>query len=234
MNRDRLHHVLDRLAANAGDPEVSVGDALCATALEVVRVDGAGLSIHIGDLPPYSIGVAGSDMVAIHELERTLGEGPCIDAFRNRVPVAEPDLNDLGVQQWPAFSPEALRTSARAAFGYPLLIADECFGALNLYTTTAGPLAEGQHEDALLIADISTHAVVTSLTLEPDSAAALEFEDVIRNQDVVHQATGMVSVQLSLPIVDSLARLRARAFADGRPLSDVARDIVNRQLRLEE
>ena len=48
----------------------------------------------------------------------------------------------------------------------------------------------------------------------------------------IHQATGMVSVQLELPIDEAFVMLRARAFSLGRPLGDVARDVVERRLRL--
>ena len=46
----------------------------------------------------------------------------------------------------------------------------------------------------------------------------------------VHQATGMVLVQLDITPKDAFARLRAYAFAQRRPLSDVARDVVARRL----
>ena len=49
----------------------------------------------------------------------------------------------------------------------------------------------------------------------------------------VHQATGMVSAQLEVPIDEAFVRLRAHAFADGRSLRDVARDVVSRRLTLE-
>jgi hypothetical protein len=42
----------------------------------------------------------------------------------------------------------------------------------------------------------------------------------------------MTSVQLGIPIEDALARLRAHAFGTGRRVTDVARDVVERRLRL--
>jgi hypothetical protein len=47
------------------------------------------------------------------------------------------------------------------------------------------------------------------------------------------QAQGMVTVQLGVPLADALARIRARAYSDNRPLREVARDIVTRRLRLD-
>ena len=49
----------------------------------------------------------------------------------------------------------------------------------------------------------------------------------------VHQATGMISVQLDLGMQDAFARLRGRAFADRRSLAEVAADVVARRLRFD-
>ena len=49
----------------------------------------------------------------------------------------------------------------------------------------------------------------------------------------IYQAAGMVTVQLDVDITEALARMRAYAYAEERPLSEVARDIVARRLRLE-
>jgi hypothetical protein len=43
----------------------------------------------------------------------------------------------------------------------------------------------------------------------------------------------MVSVQLGITVAEGLLRLRARAFAEGRPLADVAADVVTRRIRLD-
>lgn len=231
MNEERLRHVLDRFAHHSA--KSGVGAAVCATAVEVVAVDGAGISLHVPSGSPFSLAAAGEDMEVIHELERTLGEGPCIDAFRSGQPTSEPDL-EAGAAAWPAFRSEALRTSARAFFGYPVSVDDDRVGALNLYTTRTGPLGQGQHEDALLLAELSSYAVVTGLATSPTGVHVRNLEDAFRSGDHVHLATGMISVQLGIPIVDASARLRARAFADERTVAELAKDVVERRLRFEE
>ncbi len=47
----------------------------------------------------------------------------------------------------------------------------------------------------------------------------------------VHQATGMISVQLDVTQAVALIRLRAYAFSQHRPLADVAADVVARRVR---
>jgi AmiR/NasT family two-component response regulator len=44
----------------------------------------------------------------------------------------------------------------------------------------------------------------------------------------------MLSVQLDLSVGDALSRLRAYAYAEGRPINDVAQEIVDRRLRIGE
>jgi AmiR/NasT family two-component response regulator len=43
----------------------------------------------------------------------------------------------------------------------------------------------------------------------------------------------MISVQLGISVGDAFTRLRARAFADDRPLSEVAIDVVARRIRFD-
>ncbi len=42
----------------------------------------------------------------------------------------------------------------------------------------------------------------------------------------------MLAAQLDIDLAEALARLRARAYADDRPLYDVSVDVVTRALRL--
>ena len=47
----------------------------------------------------------------------------------------------------------------------------------------------------------------------------------------MHQATGMIAVEASVPLTQALVLLRARAFAAERPILDLARDVIARTVR---
>jgi hypothetical protein len=49
----------------------------------------------------------------------------------------------------------------------------------------------------------------------------------------VYQTQGMIMVQLRVTLDEALLRMRAYAYAQGRPLADVARDVVNRTLHFD-
>ncbi|MDQ3106993.1 MAG: ANTAR domain-containing protein [Actinomycetota bacterium] len=229
MDELRVRRVLDALARHRIDVSEGLGDALCATGVDLLEVDGVGLTLQQAGTEAVPFGVSSGEMAQLEELERTLGEGPCVDAFTWGTPVGEPDLASSG--RWPAFTRAALQTPARSAFGYPLVIGDVTFGALNLFSTRSVPLTADQHQDALALAHVAIHTAFSVLTLGGEQA--VEQWNFASNELVVSQATGMIAVQLSVPVGDALARLRAHAFATDRRLSDVAHDVVDRRLRFE-
>ena len=65
----------------------------------------------------------------------------------------------------------------------------------------------------------------------PGGTLAAELEAGADLHYPVHQASGMVSVQLGVSVGQALIRLRAYSFADDRPLADVAASVVARTLR---
>jgi hypothetical protein len=75
---------------------------------------------------------------------------------------------------------------------------------------------------------------VHSTLLTPDRADPLEQPLLAGGDDhaLVHQAAGMVAVQLGCGAADALAVMRARAFAEDEPLDTIAADVVHRRLRM--
>jgi AmiR/NasT family two-component response regulator len=61
----------------------------------------------------------------------------------------------------------------------------------------------------------------------PKNAQALD------TRAVVHQAAGMISAQLNVPIPTALQRLQAYAADHGRTVANVATDVVARRLHFE-
>ncbi len=168
----------------------------------------------------------------IEELQYTLGEGPCVDAYRQDQVVAEPDLADPAERRWPAFTPPALQAGVRAVFGFPLRVGTVRLGALNLYRDPPGPLTGDQHADALVVADVAARWVLEAQAGAPPDTVAEELEAGADFHFAVHNAAGIVSVQQGISVTEALIRLRAHAFSSDRLLADVARDVIARRLRL--
>jgi AmiR/NasT family two-component response regulator len=51
---------------------------------------------------------------------------------------------------------------------------------------------------------------------------------------LIHQATGMVLAQSGTTAEDAYLIIQARAYADNRPMRDVAEDIIERRIRFSD
>ena len=204
---------------------------LCQVCADVTAVSGAGIMLMWSDSPAGSLCTTSQMSDLIEQLQYALGEGPCVDAYRQDWPVLEPDLAKPSTSRWPAFSPPAIEAGVRGIFGFPLQVGAVRLGALNLCCDRPGPLSDDQHADALVMAGIAARSVLVLQAEAPPGALAAELEEGADFHYVVHQAAGMVAAQLDVSVGQALVRLRAYAFANDRPLTEVARDVVERTLR---
>lgn len=207
---------------------------MCSAAVKAIPASGAGLSV-ITDSGNRGVATA-SDAASelIDELQFTLGEGPCMDAFTSRRPVLESDLGSSGATRWPVYSPAAHEKGVRAVFAFPLQIGAARLGVLDLYREQTGSLSPAELAQALNFADVATTMLLDAQEQATPGAAPEGFDEAMEYQFELFQAQGMVMVMLDITIIEALAVLRAYAYAHNRDLADVARDVVNRRLRLDE
>lgn len=230
MAGDRLLRILAKMSSgSAAEPEPA---RLCEVCAEVAGMTGAGIMLMTGDTQQGSVCSSNEVSALIEELQFTLGEGPCVDAHRQERPVLEPDLADPANPRWLGFTPPAVAAGARAVFGFPLQVGSVRLGALNLYRDQAGPMSDDQYADSLVLAGVAARAVLAMQAHAVPGTLSTELEEGADFRFVVHQASGMVAVQLGVSVREALARLRAYAFGNELPLSDVAEAIVARKLRL--
>ena len=219
-----------------GDPHGTAGSLrrLCAAAVRSLPAWGAGVSLMSED--GVRVVAAASDAASgrVDELQFTLGEGPCIDAFRSRRPVLEPDMLAGGSVRWPAYGQAACQEGVRAAFAFPLQVGAARLGVMDLYRGDPGTLSPPELAHALAFADVATTLLLDGQEVAPPGAAAEGLDEALGYRFELYQAQGMVMVQLAVSLVEALVVLRAYAFAHDRDLADVARDVVTGGLRLDE
>jgi hypothetical protein len=186
------------------------------------------------DVVGVSLEATNAVSTRMEELQYTLGEGPCLDAYRQGWAVLEPDLADPATPRWVGFASAAVEAGVRAIFGFPLQVGAVRLGALNLYCDRQGPLTGDQHADALVMADVAAHAVLVMQAEAPPGTLADELQTGADLQAVVHQASGMVSAQLEVSVGQALIRLRAHAYGNNLRLAEVAESVVSRRVRFSD
>lgn len=178
---------------------------------------------------------------AAQDLEFTLGEGPARDAMAAGIPVQA--IGSAIRRRWPHYGPAVQRLGVATIAATPVELTGVPLGALTLFDqrrrcesdcmdnlqavadSVAGMLVPADNQGNLDglgdLDDPGGLPVRAALLAEGDSRA------------IVHQATGMVSVQQGCLIQDAFALIQARAFAEDRPMESIAKDIVEHTLRLD-
>ena len=225
-----------RLLAQLPDDGATRPEHICRSCVAALGISGAGIAMVTEEGNRGVVCATDEASARIEELQFDLGEGPCIDAVAAGGPVMIPDLDHAaGVEpaRWPIFRDASRAAGVRAVFAFPLRIGGITVGVLDLYRDAPGDLDDDALAMALLAADT---AALTLLELDVSNGAVFDGDDIARStyRLEVHQATGIVQVQLGVSAEVALVMLRARAFASGRPVAEVARDVVARRLRFNE
>ena len=225
-------------AAVDGRRGLAAADSLCDACVMLFSIDAAAISLVFAGSTSGTLGSSGSAARAYDELQFTFGEGPCLDSVALRAPVLIDDLANGNDGRWPAYGPAMLDHQIRGIFAIPVLLAGEYVGALDLFRAQPGELEVDYLAGAVVAAELAgiplldlMDSDLQAAVNDPGSSAWAELNTLSRIE--VSQATGMLVAQLGVEPADALVRLRAHAYATNRSATDVARDILDRRLRLE-
>lgn len=206
--------------------------------MNLFDIDAAAISLVFDGANAGTLGSSDASARRYDELQFTLGEGPCLESVARRSPVLVADLADPTDTRWPAYGPAMLANDIRWVFAMPLLVAGEHVGALDLFRAMPGRLNGDQFAGAAAAAELAGIPLLDLMdgdlqaaVADPTSNAWAELNSLSRAE--VSQATGMLVAQLGIEPTAALVRLRAHAYATGQTATDVARDILDRRLRLE-
>lgn len=213
--------------------ELPVTADLCLKCISLTAVDGAAVTV-LSSSSARELMYA-TDALAQHldELQFTGGDGPCVDAFLSGQPVLCNNTADsVPGTSWPGFSNEAERAGVGGVYAFPLRGGRRVFGVLELYRRVPGILTEFEFGAAVESADAIAASLLDELSLD-ERADAGGMANAFHRPEV-NQAVGMVAVQLKITVTEALSRLRATAYSSGKPIWEVAGDVVHRRLRFTD
>ncbi|WP_052707111.1 ANTAR domain-containing protein [Streptomyces rubellomurinus] len=249
----RIAQIMAEAVNGPGRP--ALPERLCTACVEALAVEAASITL-MADTG-HRAGVWASDRRArrMEERQFSLGEGPGVDAFRGRSPVAVADLLAPDEVRWPvlvaALAPadsghpdpdhpdpddaDADHQGLRSVYASPLHLGSASIGVLSLYRSAPGVPGAEEAADIQVAATSVTLAIVGSF-MTPSGEGPVQpwLDDPPVNGVEVDQAVGMVMVQLGVSAGETLDRLRAHAFAHDREIDEVAHEVVLRQLRFTE
>lgn len=214
---------MDALTRSGADPQ-RYGHTIAG----VFPITGVAVST-LGDvLGSETISATDARAARLDELQFDLGEGPCWDALRSGSPVTETSMATGGQRRWPAFGTAAHSESVSSMFAFPLIVGPLRLGAVDLYSHEPVVLDDRQSRQASAMADVIGRNVLREAL---KSADAVEPAPNPLSRRLVHQATGVVLAQLDVSADDAQLMIQGHAFASGRSMMDVAKDIVEGVMR---
>jgi hypothetical protein len=233
MTTDRRIRLWHLVAGHARGAQITVGD-VCGVAMSAVGVDGAAVTVVLDTGLRETAYASNALASGLAELVLTLGEGPGVDAPAGGGAVLVADLTaQAGLARWPVFAPAAVSAGAGAVFALPLQVGAARVGVMYLYRVRPGGLDGERLADALVLADTACALLLDGVRPDLPRRDGSAPDPPGLAHPEVHQATGMITVQLGVTAAVALMRLRAYAYANDRRLRDVAGDVVARRLRFE-
>jgi hypothetical protein len=226
------------IAAIDGRRGIDAADRLCEACVVLLDIDAAAISLVFDGANSGTLGSSGASARIYDELQFTLGEGPCLASVLQRIPILIVDLADPAEARWPAYRPAMLAHQIRGVYAIPVVVAGEFVGALDLFRARPGPLLAADLAGAVAAAELAAIPLLDLLdgdlqaaVTDPNSNAWAELNKLTRAE--LSQAIGMLVAQLEVEPALALILLRAHAYATGRSVTDIARDILDRRLKLE-
>lgn len=168
--------------------------------------------------------VAASDDVAaaIDDVERGLGEGPCLDAIVMDSAYHESKL--VGRSRWPRLAARVLtETSVRSMAGFRLRVSEGYTGALNLFSDTDGGLTSESVDQAMLLASFVTVALIAS----QERRAADTLRSGLHSNREIGKAVGLMMAFHKIGDEEAFQMLRKASQDMNLKLAEVARQVLD-------
>jgi GAF domain-containing protein len=177
--------------------------------------------------------VATSEVAAnVDAIQYRVNSGPCLDAYRRQA-INRIDSTDTD-ERWPEFSRGAARAGVHAVLSYPLVVAGDGIGALNLYAATESAFDEHAERAGAVFA---THASITLANARAfwrTEEVRRNLEEALATRGVIDQAKGILMKTEGYTADEAFDVLKRASQRANRKVHDLAQQIVDNAQRPSE
>jgi GAF domain-containing protein len=227
VSADGVRQALDQLADLRTSP-VSVEEALdrvVASADALFGVDGTVLMLVDRGQALRNLAVSDPRAALLEELQAEHEEGPCVDAFDDKEPVAADDLSRE--DRWPAFSPDAARRDLLAVLASPIPYSEQAVGVVAVFATEPHPWTGAEREAIVAFTELVALLILNAMEATERGRLAAELQVALDSRVVIEQAKGVLVGRHGLTTRQAFERLRRAARDQRRPLAEVSRAVVS-------
>jgi len=220
---EALVHLADTLVDDYD--VIDLLDRLTEYCVRLLPIDAAGLvlSDQRGHLRVVSSSTEQAQVMELFQLEAD--EGPCLDSFHTGEPVTAPDLHEP-TEQWPRFAEHAVHAGFRSVHALPMRLRNETIGALNLFRTEPGTLAQTDLRIGQALADMATIGILHEQTIRRADVLAEQLQGALNSRVIIEQAKGVLSGRSQLDLAQAFTLLRNHSRNTNQRLSDLALSVI--------
>ena len=113
-----------------------------------------------------------------------------------------------------------------AGFAFPLLLRDDCIGALNLYRREPGPFDEDDARLAQAFADMAAIGILQQRTVTSAEQRAAQLQHALNSRVIIEQGKGILAGRHGVTPDEAFHALRAYARHHQLKVRDVCQQIV--------
>ena len=186
---------------------------------------GAGASIINARGRRESAGATDPVVLRADKLQYELGQGPCLSAWAEQRAIIIQDTRQE--TRWPKWIAAISDLPLRSVLSAPLTTEGRRIGAMKVYSPS--PLIFDDHSVFLIERLANPAAVLLGNVRDREAAQRLNLQlvDALVNRDRISQAQGILAARMDCTPRDALDVMLATSRTEGKPLQEVAGDIVN-------
>ena len=183
-----------------------------------------------GQLRPLASSSERVHLIELIEVQRQ--DGPCLDCWLSGEAVRENQLAEARAR-WPRFAPAALDAGFLSVYAVPMRLRQERLGALNLFANQAYGLIEPDEAVAQAMADVATIGILHQRFIHQRGEVSEQVQKAFNARAVLEQAKGVVAAATGTDVDEAFVLLRGYARHHQLLLSEVARQVMSRDLAVE-
>jgi GAF domain-containing protein len=160
----------------------------------------------------------------IDQAQYDTGEGPCLDAMRDRQVHAVEATSEDG--PWPAFRRAAADHGIGSTLSLPLIVDDNVVGAMNLYAGAERAFAEDERDAGLQFAAQAAIVLANAQAYWDAYELSARLGEAMKNRAAIEQAKGILMGARGCTADAAFEMLLRAAQRDGLSVREMARRIV--------
>jgi GAF domain-containing protein len=208
---------LNRLLRQLTDTAVRTVPAAAAASVTMLRDEG---------LSAWTAAATDDAVAAFDLAQYAAGEGPCLDAARERHSVRA-GLEKLRAR-WPAFAEAAERAGMRSCLAAPLLLGDgPLLGSLNLYGQAADGFSPLDEAMTALLASAASAVIVNVRRYLLTDERVEEISVALTSRAEIDQAKGVLMARHLIAAEKAFEMMVLQSQRSNTKLRDVAREVLN-------